>query len=113
MALNAAGLDAILGDGADEVVIYAAIGSGTTENDETSTARKQLTLGTPSNGVITVTNTPLDFTSTANADATHVLFFSQSTGGTFYGSAAITGDQSFNSSGAYKITALTFSATSS
>jgi hypothetical protein len=112
MGLNAAGLDALLNDG-NEAVFYAAIGDGTTSGDEVSNERVQLTLGAPSSGIITVTNTPLSFTGTASGAATHVLLFSASSNGTFYGFKALTGDQTFNSSGDYSITSLTFTATSS
>lgn len=111
MGLNAAGLDAILNDG-NEAVFWAALGDGVAAADEVSDTRKQLTLGTPSGGTIVVSNTPLAFTGTASAAATHILFFSAETNGTFYGFKALTGDQSFNASGDYSITALTFPAAS-
>ena len=44
---------------------------------------------------------------TASGAATHVGFWSASSGGTFYGSQALTGDQTFNSAGEYTITTLT------
>lgn len=110
MALNSAGLDALLNDG-NEAVFYAAIGDGPLTGDQTSTGRIQLTLGAPSGGVITVTNVPLAFTGTPAAGATHVLFYSASVAGTFYGFEPLTGDQAFNGEGAYEITALTITAT--
>lgn len=112
MALNTAGINALMDDG-NEAVFYAAIGDGTTSGDETSNSRIQLTLGAPSSDVITVSNTPLEFEGTAAAGATHVLFFSASTSGTFYGSQALTGDQAFNAAGEYSITSLTITGSSS
>lgn len=111
MGLNAAGIDAILNDG-NEAVVYAAIGNGTGSGNQTSSARIALTLSAPSSGVITVSNVPLNFTGTALAGATHVLFFSASTAGTFYGFKATTGDQAFNAAGEYQVTSLTLTGSS-
>jgi hypothetical protein len=111
VALNTAGINAILDDG-NEAVIYAAIGGGQTASDQTSTARTQLTLSL-SNGVITATNAPIAFSGSAGAAATNVLLFSASTGGTFYGYKALTGDQAFNASGAYNLNSLTITGSSS
>ena len=110
MALNNAGLDALLNDG-NEAVFWGAIGSGSASGNENSAARVQLTLGAPSAGVITVTNVPLAFTGTPSAAATHLLLFSASTAGTFYGFDALTGDQAYNAAGAYEVTAATVTAT--
>lgn len=111
MGLNNAGLDALLNDG-NEAVFWAGIGDGVTAGDQTSSARIQLTLGAPSAGVITTTNVPLSFTGTPLDGATHVLLFSASTSGTFYGFKALTGDQAFNAAGEYDVTALTMTGTS-
>lgn len=111
MGLNNAGIDAILNDG-NEATVYAGVGSGPNSGDQTSTARILLTLGAPSATVITVTNVPLSFSGTPAAGATHVLFYSASTAGTFYGFKALTGDQAFNAAGAYEITALTLTGSS-
>ena len=113
MALTADGLKALMDDG-NEAVFYAALGSGTTSGTENSAARVALTLGTPSTAspsVITVTNVPLNFTGTPAASVTNVLLFSASSGGTFYGNKALTGDSAYNAGGNYSITALTFTAT--
>lgn len=111
MALNTAGINAILDDG-NEAVIYAAIGSGPTAGDQTSAARVQVATSV-AGGVITATGVPYAFTGSAGAAATHVLFFSQATGGTFYGSDALDGDQAFNAAGSYSLTSLTITGTSS
>lgn len=112
MALNAAGLKALMDDG-NEAVFYAALGSGSASGNENSAARVAMTLGTPttaSPSVITVTNVPLAFTGTPAASVTHLLMFSASSGGTFYGFQALTGDAAYNAAGAFNITALTITA---
>ena len=111
MALNTAGINAILDDG-NEAVIYVAIGSGPTAGDQTSAARVQLASSVVA-GVITATGVPYAFTGTPGAGATHALLFSAPTGGTFYGFDALTGDQAFNAAGAYNLTALTVTGSSS
>lgn len=111
MGLNNAGLDAIL-DVGNGAVVYAALGSGALSSNENSSARIQLTIGTPSGGVMTVSNVPLNFTGTPSAAATHLLLFSASTAGTFYGFDALSGDQAYNAAGNYSVTALTFTGTS-
>lgn len=110
MPLNTAGINAILEDG-NEAVIYVAIGSGPTAGDQTSAARVQLT-STVASDVITATGVPYAFTGSAGAGATHALFFSAPTGGTFYGYDALAGDQAFNASGQYNLTALTITGSS-
>lgn len=110
MALNTAGINALM-DSGNEAVIWAAIGSGTTSSDQTSAARVQVTMSLAS-GVITASGVPYAFTGTPLAAATNVLFFSASTGGTFYGFKALTGDQAFSAAGAYNITALTITGSS-
>lgn len=110
MPLNTAGINAFLEDG-NEAVVYAAIGSGATSGDQTSAARVQVT-STVAGGVITATGVPYAFTGTPGAGATHALFFSAPTGGTFYGYDALTGDQTFNAAGAYNLTALTITGSS-
>lgn len=111
MPLNQAGITAILDDG-NEAALYVAIGSGTTGADQTSNERHQLTSSVAA-GVITATGVPYAFTGTAGAGATHALLFSAASGGTFYGAEALTGDQAFNAAGAYNLTALTITGSSS
>lgn len=111
MALNTAGINAFLEDG-NEAVVWVAIGSGTTSGSQTSNERRQLASSVAS-GVITATGVPYAFTGTAGAGATNALFFSASTAGTFLGFEALTGDQTFNASGDYNLTALTITGSSS
>jgi len=110
MSLNTAGINAVLEDG-NEAVIWVGVGSGPNSGDQTSAQRRQL-VSTVSGGVITATGVPYSYTGTPAAGATHALFFSASTGGTFYGFDALTGDQAFNASGEYDITALTITGSS-
>lgn len=111
MALNTAGINAFLEDG-NEAVVWVAIGSGTTSADQTSNERHQLA-STVAAGVITATGVPYAFTGTAGAGATNALLFSAATAGTFLGFKALTGDQTFNASGDYNLTALTITGSSS
>lgn len=110
MPLNTAGINAVLEDG-NEAVIWTAIGSGPLAANQTSSARVQLT-STVASGVITATGVPYAFTGAAGAGATHVLFFSASTSGTFYGYDELTGDTTFNASGNYNLTSLTLTGSS-
>ena len=50
---------------------------------------------------------------TANQAVTHVSYWSASTGGTFYGSAALSGDAAANAAGAYTVTSVTETSTAS
>lgn len=110
MGLNTAGINAFLEDG-NEAVVYVAIGDGPTSADQTSNERVQLT-SSVAGGVITATGVPYEFTGTAAAGATHALLFSASSGGTFLGFDALTGDAAFSASGTYNLTALTVTGTS-
>lgn len=114
MSLNTAGINAILAAaiGSGDVQIYAAIGNGTTSADQTSNERHLLTFSA-AGGVLTASGVPLAYTGTAGAGATNALFYSASTAGTFYGSKALTGDQTFNASGDYNLTSLTLTGSSS
>lgn len=63
-------------------------------------------------GDITWTN--IAFTGlTANQPVAFVSYWSASIGGTFYGSAALTGDTSANSAGEYTVTSITETSTAS
>jgi hypothetical protein len=109
MALNAAGLQAFA-DLGNEAVVWGAIGSGSASGNENSAARVQLTMSV-SGGVITVTNVPMAFTGTPAAAATHLLLFSASSAGTFYGFDALSGDAAYNAAGQFEISSCTFTYT--
>lgn len=110
MPLNQAGINAFLEDG-NEAVVWVAIGSGQTAGDQTSAQRRQL-VSSVASGVITATGVPYTYTGTPGASATNALFFSASTGGTFYGYDALSGDTTFNAAGEYDLTALTITGSS-
>ena len=82
-----------------------------TGTNPAASARVASGWGAAANGDLTTTNK--NFTGgAANGPATHVGFWSAITGGTFYGSQALTGDQTFNSAGEYTITSLTVNGSS-
>lgn len=110
MALNTAGINAFLEDG-NEAVVWVAIGDGPLSTDQSSAARVQLA-SSVAGGVITATGVPYAFTGAPSDGATHALFFSASSGGTFYGFDALTGDQAFNAAGEYSLTSLTITGSS-
>lgn len=101
MALNEAGINAILNDG-NEAVIWLGIGDGPTSADQTSAARVQLASSVAA-GQITATGVPYAFTGVPGAGATNALLFSAASAGTFYGSGELTGDQTFNADGSYSL----------
>ncbi|MEV1331128.1 hypothetical protein AB0J20_16300 [Micromonospora costi] len=111
MGLNTAGINALL-DAGRTATLWVAVGSGTAAGDQTSSQRIQATWNPASGAVVTASGTPYQFTGSAAAGATHVLFFSASTAGTFYGFKALTGDQAFNAAGEYEITSLTITGSS-
>lgn len=79
-------------------------GSGGT-NESTAT-RQASTWSGPTNGVLT--NGSTAFTGgTPSGACTYVGYWSAVSSGTFYGSRALTGDQTFNASGAYTVTSIT------
>lgn len=111
MALNTAGIQAILQAG-EAATVWLAIGSGSASGNQTSNERRQL-IWDAVNGVLVADTDPvLSYTGTPGAGATHGLFFSAEVGGTFYGSQALTGDQTFNAAGTYQVTAATVTGSS-
>lgn len=113
MALN----DTILNVGANAMATSMAFlalhtadpGAGGTS--PATSARVASGWGAASAGDITTTNKA--FTGgAASGPCTHVGFWSLATGGVFYGSVALTGDQTFNSAGEYTITSLTVNGSS-
>ena len=110
--------DPILNVGADAmrgVMTYLSLHTSapniTTGGNETTAARVLASWPAASGGDLTITNKA--FTGgAANGPCTHVGFNSASSGGTFYGYVALTGDQTFNSAGEYTITSLTVNGSS-
>lgn len=111
MALNQAGITALLTAG-EAAVFWLAIGDGPTSGDQTSNERRLCVMDAAA-GVLTIDTTPaLAYTGTPAAGATHGLFFSLESGGTFYGFEELAGDQAFNAAGAYTVTAGTITGSS-
>lgn len=61
-------------------------------------------------GAVSGLNGTLAFSGPASGDATHLGLWSALTGGTYRGSAALTGDQAFNAAGEYTVTDITVTA---
>jgi len=109
--------DTLLNVGANAMAASATHISLATANPEPSgsnqatSARLVAGWGAAANGDLTLTNKA--FTGgAANGAVTHVCFWSAITGGTYYGSQALTGDTTFNSAGEYTITTLTVNGSS-
>lgn len=113
MALN----DTILNIGAaamqsamTHAQIHTAQPSAGGSNEATS-ARQAITWVTAANGDMVAT-VDLSFTGGAsNGAATHIGFWSASSGGTFYGWQLLTGDQTFNAAGEYTVTGISIPGT--
>lgn len=85
----------------------------TTGANESSAARQAVAFNVDADGDLTL-SASLNFTGgVASGACTHVGLWSASTGGTFRGGFALTGDQTFNAAGEYTVTALTINGTSS
>ena len=114
MALNTASLDVMANAWravATHLSIHTAQPNASGSNESTA-ARVAASWPSSSSGDLTVTNKA--FTGgAASGAATHVGFWSASSGGTFYGDKALTGDQTFNAAGEYTITSLTVDSSSS
>lgn len=109
MALEQAVLNAGA-DGATSLLAWAAIHDGPGSGDEVSAARQQISWDAAT-GAAAAADVPLEFTGTPGGPATHLGVWSAQTEGTFRGSVALTGDQTFNAAGEYAVTALTLTAT--
>jgi hypothetical protein len=93
-----------MGNAATHLAIHTA-DPGATGLNPSSAARVAATWPAPSGGDLVISNK--NFTGGApSGPATHVGLWSAITGGTFYGSQALTGDQTFNAAGEYTITSL-------
>jgi hypothetical protein len=108
MALNTAALQ-IGASAMATALAYASIHSGnpgaTGANE--STAARQATGMTASGGNMALSGAKNFTGGAANGPALFVGFWSAATGGTFYGSQQLTGDQAFNSAGQYTLNSLT------
>lgn len=99
-------------DGGSNAAVYLAIGDGPLAADQVSAARVLVTWGTAAGSALAASGLPYGFTASPSAAATHLLFFSAATGGTFYGSDEIDGDQAFNADGEFQVVALALGAAS-
>lgn len=72
-------------------------GASGTGNVATTSTRQAFTFGAASAGAIALSNSPV-FTGAATETITHISFWSASSSGTFYWSAALTASKAINSS---------------
>lgn len=79
---------------------------GTSGTSEDTAGRQAVTWTAAATGDIAATADLVFTGGTASGPVTHVGFWSASTAGTFYGSAPLTGDATFSSTGDYTVTAL-------
>ncbi len=102
-ALNA-GADAIAGV-ISHVSLHSADPGGTGANELTGGgyARQPVTWGSATGTVVSPTGT-LSFSGTASQGVTHVGFWTALSGGTWRGSAPLTGDTALNAAGEYNVT---------
>jgi hypothetical protein len=115
MALNTAGIQlgaAAIAAGITFIQLHTAAPDATGNTNVTTAGRKACTL-TATGGNISLSAQVAFTGGAANGPVTHVSYWSASTGGTYYGSQALTGDQTFNSAGEYTVTALTINGSAS
>lgn len=115
MALNTAGLQlggAAIAAGITYLSLHSADPGGAGTSNATTAARRPATL-TSTGGNIALSAAVAFTGGAANGAVTHVGLWSASTGGTYYGSVALTGDATFNSAGEYTVTALNFNGSAS
>lgn len=109
--------DTLLNIGADamraaatHLSIHTALPNASGSN-ESSAARVAAAWPAAATGDLVITNKA--FTGgAASGPATHVGLWSAASAGTFYGYAALTGDQTFNAAGEYTITSVTVNGSS-
>lgn len=85
---------------------------GTTGANPSAAARVAATWATSANGD-TVTTSKAFTGGAASGPVTHVTFWSAASGGTYRGSQALTGDQSFNAAGQYTVNAVNLNSAAS
>lgn len=119
MAVQTAGLNEAA-DGLAGVAGFASLhtadpdpaGANEVTGGSPAYARQAITWD-PASGAVAGLNGTLAFNGPASGAATHLGIWSAASGGTYYGSAALTGDQAFNASGEYNVTDITITASSS
>lgn len=110
MALTTAVLNAGA-NGATSILAWGAIHSDATSGSQVSNERLALSWDPAAGAVAVVGAVPLVFTGASGGPATHFGVWSEESGGTFRGSAALVGDQTFNSAGEYSVTSVSLPAT--
>lgn len=112
MAFNDAAL-VVAANAIDAVITHFSIhttGAVTSSANESTAARVAGSFTVDADGDLTVTG--LAFTGgAANGPAIRVGYWGASSGGTYYGGSLLTGDQTFNSAGAYTTTTITETST--
>lgn len=115
MAFN----DTLLNIGASAMIAAATHASihtaapDATGSNQSAAGRQVIDWVSPPTGGDMVLETALNFTGgAASGPATHLGFWSASTGGTYYGAYPLTGDQTFNAAGEYTVTAGTVNGSS-
>ena len=108
MALVEAGLN--VGASAIRTAIthigLATADPGATGTNPSAAARQAATWSAVAAGDFSL-SAPVEFTGgAANGAVTHATLWSAATGGTYYGSVALTGDTTFNSAGEYTVQSL-------
>lgn len=114
MALTDATLQALGNELASLIThlsLHTAAPDGTGSN-QSAAARQAVTWSVDADGDLTLSAAVAFTGGAASGACTHVGLWSASTGGTFRGSYALTGDQTFNAAGEYTVTALTINTTS-
>lgn len=109
MALNDTALNLMataLGGAAQYLSLHSATPDAT-GSSETTAGRQSAGWAAASGGDIAITAAKPFTGGASNGAVTHVGLWSAATAGTFYGSFAVTGDQSFNSAGEYTLDTLT------
>lgn len=109
MALTNAALNAManhLGTLVTHVSLHSA-NPGTGGANETTAARQAVSWTTAANGDISITVAENFTGGASNGACTYVGLQGASSGGTFYGSFPLSGDQTFNSAGEYTLDSLT------
>lgn len=108
MPMSTAYLNAIAGTGRTSIThiqLHSADPGASGTTAATTAARQAVTWAAVASGNFAMSGS-LNFTGgAANGAVTHISYWSASTGGTYYGSAALTGDTTFNSAGEYTLTA--------
>lgn len=110
--------DAVLNGAADGATALLGFASLHTADPEPAGANevtgggyaRQAITWDPATGSIAGINATLSFTGPASSACTHLGLWTALTGGTYRGSSALTGDQAFNASGEYNVTAITVDA---